>query len=229
LDTSQAEGGVIVQTAEGRWIGDWIAGGLFRNEIGEAKFFTGRSRYYGAGATIPATATIDGNPAAVWTLPLNASDTKSSVVLVQIKQEKVRVYNPDLQGFGDEVSSIGATEVWGRRLNCGYSTPTIDGDRVFVTTMEGDIHCLSLKDGRTLWQGKLGGVTAANQVTVTGELCAALTLRGQLTIFRKDTGEKAAQFELPGGYCFGKPLLSGGFVYLANTEGIVARFQLPRK
>lgn len=75
-----------------------------------------------------------------------------------------RVFVQGLKGRESSVSSLNRADgklVWSRALGPTDSedrgpgprgTPTVDGDRVYVLTEHGDLACLRVQDGSTLWQ-----------------------------------------------------------------------------
>ncbi len=73
------------------------------------------------------------------------------------------------------------------------STPTVDGERLYVTGGNGLLTCHSVRDGRTLWKkdmradfgGKFGGWLYAESVTVLGQL-ALVTPGGQHPVVALD-------------------------------------------
>lgn len=56
---------------------------------------------------------------------------------------------------------------WKDRFGGSRSTPTVDGDHVYAIGTEGDLVCLSVKDGKLVWKRSLtkdfGGVMSAGQ------------------------------------------------------------------
>jgi outer membrane protein assembly factor BamB len=97
-------------------------------------------------------------PAVVW----SASSLGAGYGSVAVKDE--RVFVQGLKGSQSAVSSLNRADgkvVWSKALggtsfgNQGpgpRSTPTVDGDRVYVLTENGDLVCLRAQDGSVLWQ-----------------------------------------------------------------------------
>jgi outer membrane protein assembly factor BamB len=97
-------------------------------------------------------------PAVVW----SASNLGAGYGSVAVKDE--RVFVQGLKGSQSAVSSLNRADgkvVWSKALggtsygNQGpgpRSTPTVDGDRVYVLTENGDLVCLRAQDGSVLWQ-----------------------------------------------------------------------------
>jgi outer membrane protein assembly factor BamB len=75
-----------------------------------------------------------------------------------------RVFVQGLRGGESVVSSLNRADgrvVWSKAIGAGgtndrgsgpRSTPTVDGDRVYVLTETGDLACLSVADGSTIWR-----------------------------------------------------------------------------
>jgi outer membrane protein assembly factor BamB len=81
-----------------------------------------------------------------------------------------RIYGMSYRG-GDEIvwalSETGGKPVWATRVGATISqrmpqgkegsgcTPTVDGEKLYVLGMGGDLTCLRVKDGKTVWQHSL--------------------------------------------------------------------------
>jgi outer membrane protein assembly factor BamB len=107
------------------------------------------------------------------------------------------------------------------------ATPTIDGDRLYVTGGDGLVTCHSAKDGKILWKkdmksdlrGKVGAWLYAESVTVLGKL-AIVTPGGEHPVVALDkmTGAKVWDSDKPAtaGYASLVPLTLGGSTVLIN-------------
>jgi outer membrane protein assembly factor BamB len=107
------------------------------------------------------------------------------------------------------------------------ATPTVDGDRLYVTGGDGLVTCHSAKDGRTLWKkdfrgdlgGKVGGWLYAESVTILGKL-AIVTPGGEHPVVALDklTGGKVWASDKPAtaGYASLLPITLNGSTVLVN-------------
>ncbi len=107
------------------------------------------------------------------------------------------------------------------------ATPTVDGDRIYLTGGNGLVTCQSAKDGRVLWKkdmradlgGKVGGWLYAESVTVLGKL-AVVTPGGPhpVVAFDKLTGSKVWESDKPAtaGYASLLPVTLDGSTVLVN-------------
>lgn len=107
------------------------------------------------------------------------------------------------------------------------STPTVDGDRIYVTGGNGLVTCHSITDGRVLWQrdmktemgGKVGGWRYAESVLILDDL-AVVTPGGKqaLVALDKRTGDDVWQSDATAtaGYSSCIPITQGGDTAIVN-------------
>jgi outer membrane protein assembly factor BamB len=96
-------------------------------------------------------------------------------------------------------------ELWKVEYDCPYTisyasgpraNPAVDGDRVYTLGAQGDLYCIDLNSGKTLWNKQLGKTPAiwgySGSPVVEDDLVVVLST-GQplLTAFHKATGEVA--------------------------------------
>jgi outer membrane protein assembly factor BamB len=90
------------------------------------------------------------------------------------------------------------------------STPTVDGDRVYAVTQQGDLACLSAADGSILWQKNYGkdfgghmmsGWHYSESVLVDGDkvVCTPGGDQATLVALNKNTGEVIWKSRVPNG------------------------------
>ena len=128
-----------------------------------------------------------------------------------------RVYTCGSASDGQIAYSIDAATgrvIWRRAFAPAYhnnwgngprSTPTVDGERVYIVSADGALHCLNAEDGSTLWKRSLGPRTDyghSGSAVVEGDLvivCAG-SEDGALVAFDKKTGDMAwgAGYDKPG-------------------------------
>ena len=99
-----------------------------------------------------------------------------------------------------------------RRGNGPRCTPTVDGDRVYAMTGEGELACASVADGKILWEQRmtdLGGIVPhwgyTESVLVDGDkvVCTPGGSKGALAALEKKTGKllwQSAEFAEPAHY-----------------------------
>lgn len=95
--------------------------------------------------------------------------------------------------------------------NTAMNTPTVDGDRVYARGGNGDVHCVSFKDGSLIWRwpkqdeplkrGGYRGTTLAPDVLIYGDLAiftdvgAGYACGKNLLAMNKQTGETVWQYK----------------------------------
>lgn len=114
-------------------------------------------------------------------------------------------------GSGEE---IWATPIAAANRGVGYgegsrSTPTVDGDRLYVVGVSGDLTCLDFATGQKRWQRNLvkefgGGIPPwgyTESPLIDGEKCIATPGNGQATVIavNKLTGEELWRCKVPEG------------------------------
>ncbi len=107
------------------------------------------------------------------------------------------------------------------------ATPTVDGDRIYLTGGNGELTCQRTADGRMLWRkdlrkdfgGKVGGWLYAESVSVLGKL-AVVTPGGEHPVVALDkiTGEPVWRSDVPAiaGYSSWVPITVDGETVLVN-------------
>lgn len=115
------------------------------------------------------------------------------------------------------------------------ATPTVDGDRIYLTGGSGLVTCQSAKDGKMLWKksmstdfgGKVGGWQYAESVTILGNLAIIIPGGPQgVVALDKMTGVKvwSSGTALQAGYASLLPITEGGNTILVTgtQSGLVA-------
>lgn len=87
-----------------------------------------RSRYYSPATCLP----IIWNDKLILTQPYDATAKKGGLIALDDKGEAI----------------------WQVEGNFGYSTPVIEGDRLYIASMEGNLYCIS-QEGKILWKASL--------------------------------------------------------------------------
>jgi outer membrane protein assembly factor BamB/precorrin-6B methylase 2 len=104
-------------------------------------------------------------------------------------------------------------------------TPTVDGDRVYAITANGELACLNTSDGKVLWQksypqdfkGRTGGWGWCDKPLVDGDrlICTPGAKNALVVALDKKTGEIVWQCENPGDY-----IAAYGATVVAEVGGI---------
>ncbi len=118
------------------------------------------------------------------------------------------------------LSEKDGSELWRVRIGPAYqqemnqsndgpgSTPTIDGERLYVVGLNGDITCLQVKDGKTLWQrsmsedfgGSIPRWSYRESPLIDGDkvICTPGGPEASIVALNKNSGETIWQSKLPG-------------------------------
>jgi hypothetical protein len=115
-------------------------------------------------------------------------------------------------------------------FEAGYSSPILDGDRVYQIDNAANLHAFDVETGRSLWKQNIGTIQKASPILADGKLYVG-TESGRFLILRPhaDRVEILSAVELPpskeGTYSAGtpEPVLSGaavahGRVYFASID-----------
>ena len=99
---------------------------------------------------------------------------------------------------GNRTGEINET-IWEvRGLEFGYSSPLLDGDRVYQIDSGSTLHAFNVENGEALWELPLGNAQRANPILADGKLYVG-TNGGTFYIIRPDatSGEILSQVTLP--------------------------------
>jgi outer membrane protein assembly factor BamB len=111
------------------------------------------------------------------------------------------------------------------------STPTVDGEHVYVLGARGDLHCLNVQDGKKVWSKSLVADFGGNipnwgyseSVLIDGErlICTPGGAKGTMASLDKKTGEvkwRSEDLKDPAGYASVVPSTGGGTLqYVTQT------------
>jgi outer membrane protein assembly factor BamB len=112
-----------------------------------------------------------------------------------------------------------------RRLQWRYNTgsvvssrPVRDGGRLYLSTADESIICLSLLDGRLIWKTKIkGGLHFGSRVVPAGEYLYAGSSSGNLYKLHR-SGAVAWELKLPGAV-YSTPAVAGNLVFVPVQDG----------
>ncbi len=116
--------------------------------------------------------------------------------------------------------------VWTRNI-AGIQTPWISGEFIFTVTVEGELICVSTRDGRIRWLTKLkryenlkkrkGAIAWMGPMLLDGRLLMANSL-GEMAFFSPKNGKVLVAFKGPG-EAYIPPVVADGRVYLLTDDG----------
>jgi len=110
----------------------------------------------------------------------------------------------------------------GRTFGKGvWAAPVIQGDRVFVATMGGKLHALSLADGSEVWQAPFEADGAIASLTALGDdRLFVPSLDKRVYILSSADGSVLGEFEASD-WVWTEPAVSGDRVYFGDFSGMV--------
>lgn len=120
---------------------------------------------------------------------------------------------------GDDGVLPPSAELWRNDLVAFTSSPVLVGDRVYATTQTGELHCVDVETGRSLWHEKLGpDQLHASPLWADGKLYVPITNGSFWVVRPSDEGcEVLASVQLEGS-CLGAPTVADGRVYVHTTD-----------
>jgi len=113
----------------------------------------------------------------------------------------------------------------------GVSTPWVAGNFGFITTVDGQVACLSLADGRVRWvtqlqrftnQGKRKGLIKWNGPILAGDRLMITSSHGYALSVSPYTGEVISGVEMPDGSSTSPIVVDGKFIVLTDRGELVA-------
>jgi len=78
--------------------------------------------------------------------------------------------------------------IWQVDGNFGYSTPVIDGDRLYIASMEGNLYCVS-PEGKVLWKTNLANPCFNSRPVIKGENIYIVSFNDVLLCVDKKSGK----------------------------------------
>ncbi len=107
--------------------------------------------------------------------------------------------------------------IWETDLNGPiWSSPAIDGNRIFISLSSGQVVSLEKMTGKLLWKFEAVEVVKAPPIVV-GEYVIAGTLGGMLFVLDASNGKLLSQRELDGPISV-SPISDGNFIYVATES-----------
>jgi outer membrane protein assembly factor BamB len=110
---------------------------------------------------------------------------------------------------------------------CSYASPTSDGQKVYLSTLEGQLHALNLKDGSVAWRAKMSESAYDCRPTVANGQVICNTLLGSVESFSAATGGKLWSYKTGAGLTFAWPTVDGNTVYQPSMDGTLTAISIP--
>jgi len=146
-------------------------------------------------------------------------------------------------GFGDVYSldPANGSKLWRRNLGLPIrSAPTATNGKVFVVTVNNEVHTLDIETGEVAWNfrrySESAGVLANTSPAVQGKTVVVPYKSGELLAFDTDTGKpkwgdaltRTGRFSSVGAIndIAGRPAISGGSVFAVSHSGRLAAIDL---
>ncbi len=99
-----------------------------------------------------------------------------------------------------------------------WATPIIKGDTLYVATMGGDLHALSLKDGSELWKEPFHTSGAIPDITLMGDRLFVASLNRHLYEVNPADGSEMGQFKATD-WVWTQPAFKDGHAYFGDFAG----------
>ena len=114
-------------------------------------------------------------------------------------------------------------EIWRNDLVAFTSSPVLVGNRVYQTTMHGELWCIDVDSGKKLWHKRL----APDQIHASPtwgdkKLYVPMTNGSFHIVYPSDKGGEVLQSLQLEGNCLGAPAIANGWIYVHTTEKLYA-------
>jgi len=118
-------------------------------------------------------------------------------------------------------SGYAAKELWSNPASSvQFNTPVIKDGRLYGITQKGELFCLALQDGHTLWTAPLGG-RGFGSIVDAGPVLFALTPQGELIAFASSATEfkKLASYKV-GADTYAYPVLTADGLCIKDKDAL---------
>jgi outer membrane protein assembly factor BamB len=112
--------------------------------------------------------------------------------------------------------------------SCSYSSPTSDGRKVYLCTLDGELHALNLKDGTVVWRAKMDEIAYDCRPTVSNGQVICNSLLGSVEAFSAANGAKLWSYKTGAGLTFAWPQVDGDTVYEPSFDGTLTAVNIPK-
>lgn len=104
--------------------------------------------------------------------------------------------------------------------HCAFNTASIAGDRLYISSLNGKLFCLSMADGSEVWRSDIGQETYDNSPVYSDGKIYAGGLKGGLFCFDR-SGKREWAYSVGAGFTFASPTIWDDLVIAASTDGWV--------
>ncbi|HLX33185.1 MAG TPA: PQQ-binding-like beta-propeller repeat protein [Gaiellaceae bacterium] len=217
---------------------DWISGGTSLIEFPPAVAY-GYLYYATLAGNFIATSTKNGQH--LWSVPIHRCESASPAVSRLYHGTAFESFlNKKPCGRGQAIASDGElvavaagrphTIRWRKQIGATETSPTIAGrNRIYVGDQAGDVYCLRMTDGKTLWRFHAGGAVKGAIAYDRGKVFFG-SYDGYLYSLEARTGKflwrSPSPRDLFGGHgtFYSTPAVAYSRVYLGSTDGHVYSF-----
>ncbi len=127
---------------------------------------------------------------------------------------------PDVNCLDAKTGKIEWTHRCIAESHCAFNTASIAGNRLYVSSLNGKLFCLSMTDGSEVWRADIGQETYDNSPVFADGKIYAGGLRGGLFCF-DTSGKREWAYSVGAGFTFAKPTVWNDLVIAASTDGWV--------
>jgi outer membrane protein assembly factor BamB/predicted phosphodiesterase len=159
-----------------------------------------RSRYYSPATCLP----IIWNNKLILTQPYDATAKKGGLIAL------------------DDKGGL----IWQVEGNFGYSTPVIEGDRLFIASMEGNLYCIS-SDGKVLWKANLANPFFNSRPVIKGENIYIVSFNDVLFCVDKKSGKIINKRAMANdSCCLSTPIIVEDNIFIGDMMGNIYSLSL---
>jgi outer membrane protein assembly factor BamB len=158
-----------------------------------------RSRYFSPATCSP----IIWNDKLILTQPYDATAKKGGLIALDDKGELI----------------------WQVDGNFGYSTPVIEGDRLFIASMDGNLYCIS-SEGKVIWKANLANPFFNSRPVIEGENIYIVSFNAVLFCVDKKSGKIINKRALARDSCWiSTPVIVRDSIFIGDMLGNI--YSLP--
>jgi outer membrane protein assembly factor BamB len=110
----------------------------------------------------------------------------------------------------------------------GHSSPRVHEGKIYVGGLgdNGELRCVSAKDGSLEWLGRTGSVIYDSSPAVGEGFVAIGSVASLLSVFKLQTGDLHEQVRLPVGHFLSSPYAEGNRIYAGSYSNTVTCFEV---
>lgn len=109
--------------------------------------------------------------------------------------------------------------IWQVEGNFGYSTPSVQGDKLFIASMEGKLFCIS-SGGKIIWNLNLGSACFNSRPVIRGDKLYIVSFNNVLFVVDIRDGRLVKKLPLGGdGCCLSTPVIVNDNIFIGDMMG----------